>query len=64
MSLKQHHIRESHERQFNGEDWQQVANDIWSGIPNATEEDYHDLCAGPEPGCDCGFCAKADWRRE
>ena len=62
MSLKKHHIRESHERQFKGEDYQQVANDIWPGISDATEQDYHDLCAGPEPGCDCGFCAKADWR--
>ena len=64
MSLKKHHIRESHERQFNGEDYQQVANDIWAGIPNATEDDFHALCASPDPGCDCGFCAKAKWRDE
>jgi hypothetical protein len=64
MSLKKHHIRESHERQFNGEDYQQVANDIWVGIPNATEDDFHALCASPDPGCDCGFCAKAEWRDE
>jgi hypothetical protein len=41
MSLKKHHIRESHERQFNGEDWQQVAYDMsacrsshgfWGGV--------------------------------
>jgi hypothetical protein len=36
MSLNKHHIRESHERQFNGEDYQQVSNDIWAGIPDAT----------------------------
>ncbi len=62
MSLKKHHIRKSHERQFKGEDYQQVAHDIWSGIPGATEEDFHALCASPDPGCDCGFCAKAEWR--
>ena len=45
MILKKHHIRESHERQFKGEDYEQVANDIWAGIPEATEQDYHDLCA-------------------
>jgi hypothetical protein len=62
MRLKKHHIRESHERQFNGEDWQQVANDIWSGIPNADEDDFHPLCTSPDPGCDCGFCSQAKWR--
>jgi len=64
MSLKKHHIRESHERQFKGEDWQQVANDIWAGIPKATDEDFLTLCGSPDPGCDCGFCAKANWRTE
>jgi hypothetical protein len=64
MSLKKHHIRESHERQFKGEDWQQVANDIWANIPGATKDDFHRLCASPDPACDCGFCANADWRTE
>jgi hypothetical protein len=64
MNLKKNHIRESHERQFNGEDWQQVAYDIWSGIPDATEDDFNTLCESPAPGCDCGFCAKAEWRNE
>ena len=62
MSLKKHHIHESHERQFNGEDWQQVAYDIWSGIPDATEDDFHAHCISPDPGCDYGFCAQAKWR--
>jgi len=62
MNIKKQHIRESHERQFNGEDYQQVAQDICDRIPEATEEDYLTLCAGPEPGCDCGFCAQAEWR--
>jgi hypothetical protein len=62
MSLKKHLIRESHEQQFNGEDYQQVANDIWSGIPEASEGDFHALCTSPDPCCDCGFCAKAEWR--
>jgi hypothetical protein len=62
MNIKKHHIRESHERQFNGEDYQHVAHDIWSRIANATEEDYDALCESPDPGCDCGFCAIAEWR--
>jgi hypothetical protein len=41
-----------------------IAQDICDGIPNATKEDYLALCASPDPGCDCGFCAKADWRDE
>jgi hypothetical protein len=61
MNIKKHHIRESHERQFNGEDYQQVAQDICDRIPDATVEDYPALCVGPEPECDCGFCAKAEW---
>jgi hypothetical protein len=64
MSVQHHHIQESHRRQFAGEDWQQVANDIWVGIPNATEDDFLDLYAGPDPGCQCGFCATAKWPTE
>ena len=33
-------------------------------LPDATEEDFHTLCSSPDPGCDCGFCAKAEWRDE
>lgn len=55
-------IRRSHERQFNGEDWQAVAVDIWNEIENATDDEFNELAAGPDPGCDCGFCAKASWR--
>lgn len=62
MNVKQHHIRDSHERQLKGEDYQQVANDIWVGIPNAGDEDFHALCSSPDPACKCGFCATADWR--
>ena len=62
MNIKKHHSRESHERQFNGEDYQRVTQDICERIPNATDEDYLAPCAGPEPGCDCGFCAQAEWR--
>lgn len=54
-------IRRSHERQFNGEDWQGVAVDIWSQIPNGTEDEFTELTHGPDPGCDCGFCGTAPW---
>jgi hypothetical protein len=55
MNIKNRHIRESRERQLSGEDYQQVAHDIWCGVPNATEEDYDALCESPEPGCDSVF---------
>jgi len=55
-------VRQSHERQFNGEDWQAVSIDIAQGNGIAFEDDeYAQLNAGPEPGCDCGFCATAPW---
>jgi hypothetical protein len=62
MKIEKLRIRESHERQFTGEDYQQVAYDIWAVIPDATEDDFHALCASPDPGCECGFCAQAKWR--
>jgi hypothetical protein len=56
-------IAESHRRQFNGEDWQAVANDIAeeNGIAWDSDE-YAQLTYSPTPECDCGFCARAPWR--
>jgi hypothetical protein len=56
-------LAESHRRQFDGEDWQGVANEIARKNNFAWEsEEYTTLCSSPEPGCDCGFCASAPWR--
>ena len=56
-------IRESHRRQFGGQDFQTVAVDL------AAEHDvpfesfsYTAILSGPEPGCECGFCRTAPWR--
>ena len=54
-------ISESHRRQFDGEDYQAVAQDLCDRMANPTEEDYQALSTSPDPGCDCGFCATADW---
>ncbi len=55
-------IRESHQRQFSGEDWQAVANDLWQGLNTENEDDYNALSIGPDPDCECGFCKTAPWR--
>lgn len=55
-------IAESHERQFNGQDWQAVAVDIWQALENGTEDEFNELATSPDPGCDCGFCETADWQ--
>ena len=58
-----HLLRESHERQFRGEDYQGVAIDIAEGNGIAFEdEEYTTLQSSPSPECDCGFCATAPWR--
>lgn len=56
-------LRESHRRQFAGEDYQRVTNDLAeaNGIPYESDE-YSSLQSAPDPDCDCGFCATADWR--
>jgi hypothetical protein len=56
-------LAQSHRRQFNGEDFQAVAIDIAEANNIAFEDDaYTQLQSSPDPGCDCGFCAKAPWR--
>lgn len=62
LRAKPHMLKRSHERQFNGEDWQAVAVDLCHEILDATEEDFNYLSSSPDPGCDCGFCAKAPWK--
>lgn len=60
--VTQNMIRRSHERQFAGEDWQAVAVDLWNELENGTDDEFNELASGPDPGCECGFCAKAPWR--
>lgn len=56
-------LRESHKRQFNGEDYQGVAIDLSEENGITFEDDEHtELMSAPDPGCDCGFCATADWQ--
>lgn len=53
-------IRRSHEAQFNGVDYQAIAFDIFQELPFApTDDELNELQSSPDPGCDCGFCAKA-----
>jgi len=55
-------IARSHERQFNGEDWQAVSIDIATKLGIKFEDDeYRQLNSSPDPGCDCGFCENAEW---
>ncbi len=61
-TLKKQLVRESHERQFSGEDWQAVATDLWQGLDTESEEDFNTLSTGPDPDCECGFCKTAPWR--
>jgi len=54
--------RKSHERQFNGEDWQHVATELTDDVPDdLREEVFSALSLSGDPGCDCGFCATAAW---
>lgn len=54
-------LAESHRRQFNGEDYQAVAQELCDRMKNPRQEDYQELSSSPDPGCDCGFCVTADW---
>lgn len=55
-------LSRSHERQFNGEDWQRVATELAqdAGVDFESDE-YIELSTSPNPDCDCGFCATAPW---
>lgn len=60
---------ESHRQQFNGRDYQQAAYDSLGlvgatvvGGPDVTEEQLAEIESSPDPGCDCGFCATAEWQ--
>ncbi len=56
-------LRESHRRQFEGEDYQYVAISIAESNGIAFESDEYTLLqSSPDPGCDCGFCATAGWQ--
>ena len=56
-------LKESHRRQFDGEDYQAVAIDLCDGTTIEWEDDdYLALQSAPDPGCKCGFCATAEWQ--
>lgn len=52
---------ESHRRQFVGEDYQAVAQDLCDRIKNPTTEDYLALSSSPDPDCGCDFCRNVEW---
>lgn len=61
-TLKKSTLAESHRRQFAGEDYQGVAIDLAETYDIDFDSDaYTKLQSSPDPGCDCGFCAKAPW---
>lgn len=61
-------VRESHRRQFNGEDAQTVAVEISQlhnfdpGPDSSLPDWYNELESSPYPGCECGFCATAEFQ--
>lgn len=56
-------IRESHEKQFNGSDYQQAAFDIVQGLKfTPTDDEWTELMTGPSEDCECGFCKTAPWQ--
>lgn len=62
-SLVERRMKQSHKRQFNGEDWQAVASGLTDDVPESLrEEAFAALSSSPDPGCECGFCATADWQ--
>lgn len=52
-------IRQSHEQQFYGEDYQAAAIGLAdaNGISYESDE-YTMLQSAPDPNCDCGFCKR------
>lgn len=54
-------MSESHRRQFAGEDYQAVAQDIADAHPGLSDDQFNLICESPEPDCDCGFCKTAPW---
>lgn len=55
-------LRQCHERQFNGEDWQGAAIDAWNELDTQDEDVFNFLCSSPDPDCRCGFCKTAPWQ--
>ena len=54
-------LAESHRRQFAGEDYQQVAQDLCDQMENPTDGDNDTLSTSPDPACECGFCGTVKW---
>jgi hypothetical protein len=61
--------QESHNRQFNGEDYQRICWDLLNyspladrfGITADSDDVWSEVQSAPNPYCDCGFCETADW---
>ena len=62
-------IRHSHQRQFAGDDYQEISWEFLNskgaeklGITSDDEDICREVESGPHPSCDCGFCASAPWQ--
>lgn len=62
-------IRSSHQKQFNGIDYQQAAYDslparflLASSPDRVTDEELREIESSPDPCCECGFCKTAEWQ--
>lgn len=55
-------IRRSHELQFGGMDYQAAMWEVGQELePPPTHDEIIEIESAPDPGCNCGFCATADW---
>lgn len=55
-------LRRSHEAQFNGTDYQAIAWEIRQELSfDPNDDETNELQSGPDPSCECGFCASAAW---
>lgn len=52
-------LSESHRRQFEGEDWQEIAISLALNLDD--DDEFRRLTSAPAEDCDCGFCATAEW---
>jgi len=61
-------VKDSHRRQFYGEDYQAICHEFLNtpkadklGISGDDEDICREIESGPHPACDCGFCESAPW---
>jgi hypothetical protein len=62
-------VRESHRRQFEGEDYQQICWGFLNskaaqalGLTADHDDIWREVESSPQPTCECGFCEHAAWQ--